>query len=198
MSKAETNASKTAANASKTGSSSSSVELVPEEAAVLKELQEILGEPIPYQERPKLNYATTFPKDPVVIFGYYVRDKHIYRLGLSKKYLQAFPECICNLLELEELNLGYNNLQTLPDSIGNLRKLERLDLWDCNLSSLPTGISKLYKLHFLELGYNKGLKEHSKRYGDYYDESPKQFKAVREFIYQFRELEKNSPVPDKK
>lgn len=192
MSKTEANAVKTTTDPAKTNASSKSVELVPEEMEALKELEEILGEPIPYQERPKLNYATTFPKDPVVVFGYYVKDKHIYRLGLSKKNLQAFPESICKFLELEELNLSYNFLQTLPESIGNLKKLERLDLWDCHLSSLPQGISNLYKLHFLELGYNKDLKNHSKKYGDYYDESLKQFKEVREFIYKFRETEETA------
>ena len=80
MSKTEANAVKTTTDPAKTNASSKSVELVPEEMEALKELEEILGEPIPYQERPKLNYATTFPKDPVVVFGYYVKDKHIYRL----------------------------------------------------------------------------------------------------------------------
>ena len=75
-------------------------------------------------------------------------------INLSNKGLSALPESICNLQNLQGLDLYNNNLSRLPESIGNLQNLEELDLADNKLSSLPKSMANLNNLELLYLSNN--------------------------------------------
>eukprot|EP00741_Cyanophora_paradoxa_P001357 tig00000480_g1313.t1 len=79
----------------------------------------------------------------------------IRRLDLSANRLTAIPgEELAKLVNLEELNVGYNQLQSLPPEIGRLTKLRVLRA-ECNhLSAVPREIGKLEQLTWLNLQHN--------------------------------------------
>lgn len=46
-------------------------------------------------------------------------------LNLSHNRLGVFPECVCEILTLTELNLSCNNLSAIPTQINNLQRCEQ-------------------------------------------------------------------------
>jgi len=76
-------------------------------------------------------------------------------LGLSGKLLSKVPEAVCELTELEELNLSDNYLKELPASINKLRNLRRLILGGNQLRELPHSICELSNLFGLSVENNK-------------------------------------------
>eukprot|EP01095_Lingulamoeba_sp_RSL-Kostka_P013073 TRINITY_DN530_c1_g1_i1.p1 TRINITY_DN530_c1_g1~~TRINITY_DN530_c1_g1_i1.p1 ORF type:complete len:245 (-),score=38.15 TRINITY_DN530_c1_g1_i1:133-867(-) len=99
-------------------------------------------------------------------------------LSLSNQ-LTYIPECICDFIFLDELNLSRNDFSEaeFPDELTNLKYLKYLNLDKCklesfplpicflttltvlhmednNISSIPEEISRLTKLLKLNLGYN--------------------------------------------
>ncbi len=76
-------------------------------------------------------------------------------LSLKSCYLKRLPEVVCQLTNLEELNLAYNKLSTLPEAIGQLKSLEKLDLRYNKLSTLPESLGHLKNLKELYLQENQ-------------------------------------------
>lgn len=50
------------------------------------------------------------------------RFSQLKSLNLSHNRLGVFPECVCEILTLTELNLSCNSLHTVPVQIGNLQR----------------------------------------------------------------------------
>ncbi|OLS18799.1 MAG: hypothetical protein HeimC3_48630 [Candidatus Heimdallarchaeota archaeon LC_3] len=150
--------------------------LVPEEVAILEELEKILGEPIPNRK-----------SSDNLKFGFVAKKKHVLSLGLSNKKLNSLPQSIGILSELTELFLSNNNIQELPESITTLRNLLKLDLWKNNFSD--SSFSKEYiflvNLHYLEVRGNKNLTE-TRTFGNYSENSFATKNDVKTFLNRFR------------
>jgi len=76
------------------------------------------------------------------------------RLHLMYNPLGVFPEVLCDLPRLSDLNLGAAGLRTLPQSLGRMVALERLNLAENCLSELPEAICNLVALDTLNLQNN--------------------------------------------
>ncbi|MDH7447246.1 leucine-rich repeat domain-containing protein [Aquimarina sp. 2201CG14-23] len=72
-------------------------------------------------------------------------------IGLSKETLLL----ICELVNLEVLDLAHNYIPYLPKEIGNLKNLKELFLGGNSLTSLPSEIRKLTRLKKLSLNSNQ-------------------------------------------
>jgi len=44
---------------------------------------------------------------------------------------------LCQLTQLEKLNIGWNSLNTVPKVVSSLKSLKELYMWRCELSDLP-------------------------------------------------------------
>jgi hypothetical protein len=120
-----------------------------EEAEVLKELEELIGKPIPQLKK---NYSFG-----VKIYGDYVTELRLDgelldKLGLKK--LSMLPESIENLTSLRLLFLRDHNLTIIPDSIGNIKSLRYLNFRSNKLESIPESIGNLKLLKILNLEKN--------------------------------------------
>ncbi len=121
-----------------------------EEAEVLRELEYLIGKPIPRIE------------DINSTFGVKIDGDHIIRLRLNGKVfrkrgmkkLKTLPESIGNLTSLRSLSLRDNNLITIPDSIGNLTSLEYINFRSNRLETIPESIGNLKFLKYLVLRNN--------------------------------------------
>lgn len=56
-----------------------------------------------------------------------LRFSQLKSLNLSHNRLGVFPECVCEILTLTELNLACNSLQTIPVQIGNLQRYDTVN-----------------------------------------------------------------------
>lgn len=65
-----------------------------------------------------------FFKRSSVLFCSFCRFSQLKSLNLSHNRLGVFPECVCEVLTLTELNLSCNSLQTIPVQIGNLQRCD--------------------------------------------------------------------------
>lgn len=54
------------------------------------------------------------------------RFSQLKSLNLSHNRLGVFPECVCEILTLTELNLSCNNLKTVPVQTGNLQRCSKV------------------------------------------------------------------------
>ncbi len=104
--------------------------ITPEQANVLKDLEELIGRPIPLVE--KIGWAQSF--------GVKVEGDNVIGLWLYHRGLTTLPESIGNLSSLEILGVDSNQLSALPESIGNLSSLEKLGVRGNQLSTLPESI----------------------------------------------------------
>jgi len=68
------------------------------------------------------------------------------KLSLLRKGLHSIPKEIFSLVNLKELNLGFNSITNIPSEIKNLKKLEVLFLQGNELAMIPTEIYMLRKL----------------------------------------------------
>lgn len=75
-------------------------------------------------------------------------------LTLHKLDSAQFPECICYLNNLEELDASSNGLKSISTSIDRLTKLKYLDLCYNEISVLPQSFHKLIQLEELDLSRN--------------------------------------------
>ena len=66
-------------------------------------------------------------------------------------YLISLPTQICELCNLEQLDLSGNDLTELPKNIGNLKQLKKINLHRNKLIDLPESFSQLSKLKELHL-----------------------------------------------
>lgn len=73
--------------------------------------------------------------------------------------MEAIPDAICDLENLEEINLNCN-VAALPAELGKLSRLRKLVIWSPRLSALPSSIENLSEL--IELAVHaKGLQSFS-------------------------------------
>ena len=98
--------------------------LKPEEAEVLRELEELIGKPIPQLKTKKAPLG-------VKVYGEYIRELRLDgqilgKLGLKK--LTMLPESIKNLTSLRLLFLRDHDLINIPESIGNLKSLKKSEM----------------------------------------------------------------------
>ena len=77
----------------------------------------------------------------------------IYIKNESSK-IGIFPEQICTLKFLEELELPDSSIKHLPECIGNLSSLRYLNLYDNRIKSIPETINNLRRLEYLDLDDN--------------------------------------------
>ncbi|KAF9614071.1 hypothetical protein IFM89_014871 [Coptis chinensis] len=72
--------------------------------------------------------------------------------GCEDMSIDNIPNEVGRLMHLRYLNLSNTKLSELPDTLCNLYNLQTLQLMRCtNLQKLPNGISKLYNLRHLEI-----------------------------------------------
>ncbi|MBD3354181.1 MAG: hypothetical protein GF364_22050 [Candidatus Lokiarchaeota archaeon] len=116
-------------------------DLIESEYIAMKDLESVVGEPIPLVQT--INWE---------IFGFVASDNHVTRLGLYNRGLNALPDTICSLSSLKGLWLGDNNLNTLPEQIGDLKSLKILNLSGNNLKVFPDSILSLISLEQVWLG----------------------------------------------
>ncbi|XP_062860097.1 leucine-rich repeat-containing protein 18 [Trichomycterus rosablanca] len=77
------------------------------------------------------------------------------RLDLSNMEIAAFPKCILQLCDVDELDLSRNKLKKIPDSIRKFANLRLLDLHSNHLEELPQAIGSLMKLQNLNVCNNR-------------------------------------------
>ena len=143
--------------------------ILKEEIEILKELETIIGKPIPKIN--KLRELIISEKGKKLYknqFGFIANNDHIIGLSLCfsnrfkkgeikffEKKLNSIPETIGDLRYLKILNLNNNNLTYLPKSLCKLENLEELFLSGNSLYELPESINKLQALKTLSLSTNK-------------------------------------------
>jgi len=79
----------------------------------------------------------------------------VLALKLFDNDLEELPTLVCDLINLEEVRLGYNRLTTLPVEFAKLTRLKDLHLYYNQLSELPRVVCELINLESLWLGGNR-------------------------------------------
>lgn len=90
---------------------------------------------------------------PVNNFLFWMNDTKV--LKLSQNRLQAMPEELGHMINLELLEMNINRLKYLPSSLGNLTRLERLDIASNGLEELPESIGRCASLRYLNAHSNR-------------------------------------------
>lgn len=79
----------------------------------------------------------------------------VRQLLMRSNNLLQFPEAVCDLTRLEELNLNDNNkLFVMPGAILQLKNLSTLQMDDCGLQRLHDSIGYCTALRYLSLSSN--------------------------------------------
>ncbi len=81
------------------------------------------------------------------IVGLFINDEKV-EIGI-------FPQEICLLEFLEELELSNSSIEYIPNCIDNLRVLRQLDLSFNRIKSIPESINKLRNLEYLNIDNNE-------------------------------------------
>ena len=97
------------------------IPLLQREAQVLRNLEQLVGEPIPLIPPGKLL---------ITAFGFNAKNHHVSTLALYAKGVLELPEWLGELTTLTTLGLGENQLTTLPQSLTQLHNLCYLNLSD--------------------------------------------------------------------
>ena len=118
-------------------------QLKAKEVQVLKELEGLIGQPIP--SKGIGFYRTGFVHERQSVIG----------LSLRGKKLKELPGTISNLTNLQRLYLRDNELTTLPESIGELKQLQNLDVFNNHIQTLPDSIGDLPNLWRFDLSRNQ-------------------------------------------
>lgn len=118
------------------------VNLIPDNAAALIELEKVSDQRIP---KGKIGFYKT---------GYELDSHTIIGLSVCNRGLSALPESIYNLQNIKRLFLRDNELKALPSGIGKLTSLENLDVFNNQIESLPESICELLELKRIDLSRN--------------------------------------------
>lgn len=81
--------------------------------------------------------------------------RKVYKLELRRDGLEAIPEEVFSMTNLEELYLEKNSIVKIPKEIGLLTNLKILDLDQNQIDSVPPEIGNLILLEELDLDQNK-------------------------------------------
>ncbi|MFX0092217.1 MAG: leucine-rich repeat domain-containing protein [Candidatus Hodarchaeota archaeon] len=122
--------------------------MVESEVAVLEELEELLGRPIPPVTEFDFRSSKTW-------FGFIAENTHVTELALCAQGLSSLPASLGTLDNLRQLSLTSNQLQALPEAFGELQSLQRLYLWKNRLHSRPESVAQLQNLQELYLEENQ-------------------------------------------
>ena len=68
------------------------------------------------------------------------RQSHATVLDLSALELEALPESLGQLTQLQQLHVWNNQLTALPESLGQLTQLQQLDVGNNQLTALPESL----------------------------------------------------------
>ena len=120
------------------------VSIIQRDAAVLNELEKMLGEKIPHVE----NIENT-------TFGYKAAAGKVVALRLEEQGLTVLPELIGDLKDLEYFGVRYNRLESIPTSITRLQNLKKMYVGRNPLKSIPESIGDLSNLEILYLNFTK-------------------------------------------
>ena len=115
------------------------IELIANEVQIIKELEKLVGIPLPSLNKEDLESAE---------FGFYAEKNQIRALFLVRKKLTYLPSNLGECMALERLNLSYNDLHMLPTSFEQLQHLEKLNIVSNPLQALPPSFQTVHK-HFL-------------------------------------------------
>lgn len=86
---------------------------------------------------------------------YFAIFKQLRTLNVSSNFLESFPEFLCDLPGLVDLDMSFNAVDKLPNAIGRLTNLERFVITNNRLSgSLPDTFSQLCDLKEVDVRYN--------------------------------------------
>ena len=144
--------------------------LFEKEVLVLKTLESLIGQSIPYRSSTMKDYEyeeedeykdeeegedeyidddASIDEDAYIEHSFFrYENRHVTTLKLRTfKVIEEIPESIKDLTELEHLYINNNFLKQIPDSIGSFSKLKSLSLHSNKLSHLPRSISNL-KIYF--------------------------------------------------
>lgn len=76
-------------------------------------------------------------------------------LNLSSNFLEDFPEFLCNMAGLVDIDMSFNGISDLPVEIGKLTNLERFVITNNRLKgSLPNTFGDLRNLKEVDIRYN--------------------------------------------
>jgi len=93
-------------------------------------------------------------------FSVLSKNKNLVSLQLdvypTEPQIEKFPESLCKIKKLKELNLNENPISSIPSCIKNLKSLEILKMEDANLNSFPKELTKVTSLKELYL-YNNNI-----------------------------------------
>ncbi|MHA1913352.1 MAG: leucine-rich repeat domain-containing protein [Promethearchaeota archaeon] len=132
-----------------------------EEVEAIRELEELIGTPIPSVDYTRLHKVES-------TFGVSIDGEQITVLKLDGNItgklgnkLKSLPESIGNLTSLRMLYLPQNNLITIPESIGNLTSLRYLNFRSNKLETIPDSIGnlKFLKLFLIDSNHLKSVPE---------------------------------------
>ncbi|KAJ5651065.1 Adenylate cyclase [Penicillium longicatenatum] len=93
------------------------------------------------------NQLTTLP-------SYFAKFQSLRSLTMSSNSFKVFPECLCELKSLVDLDISFNGIEELPN-IGRLTTLERLWMTNNNMSGpLDQSFQKLVNLKEIDGRFN--------------------------------------------
>ena len=111
------------------------------ESKALRELEALLGIPIPASSERTLSFTA--------------EAGHVVGLRCQGKHLVTLPESLGNLRWLKTLEFEEGVLHRLPESLGRLTELTRLVVRGTQLDALPKSVGDLGNLSFLDLSNNR-------------------------------------------
>lgn len=79
----------------------------------------------------------------------------LHTVCVPRNLFRKFPESLCSLPSLTDLDLGRNQLHSVPPTISQLQSLKFLNLMNNQLECLPSEIGSLPSLYRLGLKSNK-------------------------------------------
>ncbi|ESZ93410.1 adenylate cyclase [Sclerotinia borealis F-4128] len=87
--------------------------------------------------------------------SYFGLFRSMRTLNLSSNFLEDFPEFLCNMSGLVDIDMSFNGISNLPIEIGKLTNLERFVITNNRLKgSLPDSFGDLVNIKEVDIRYN--------------------------------------------